>query len=253
MRNLLRLFFPMQDDPPADPPPDSDPPSRSPEGRPDWCPEKFFDPDLGVRSEQLAKGYTELEGKMRTKEEDLRASILEDIKSQAPESYEMLDLTGVEGLEVPDDVELTLTAEDPMVDWFFGFAKEQGLTQEQVNAAITGYVKTELAAMPSMQDELGKLGDHGQDRLLRVNAALEDRLEKNELAALKPLLASAETIAALEKILAVPGPGNFDSDGPGEAMSLEEIRQLQARDDYWDNPVLQKKVADAYARLYKNA
>jgi len=245
IRRILSLFLPFEDDPPPPPPP---PPG--PGERPDWCPEKFFDADTGPRTEIGFKAFTELENKLRAGKDTLKAELDAERAAGVPEKYE---LAIPEDVKIPDDIEMTLNAEDPLVDWFFGFAKEQGLTQDQVNLAIGEYVKIELAAMPNMTDEIGKLGDYGQDRLLKVQNWLGKTLDEAEMKSIAPILTSADSIAAVEKLMKASGPGSFSGDPPGDALTLEELRSMQNDKKYWQekDPAFIKKVTDGYARLYK--
>lgn len=222
-----------------------------PDGRPDWLPEKFWDDDVGVRAEPLAKSFTELEGKLRTKHDDLKAEVVAEMKAAAPEKYE---LNMPDDLKIPEGVEMDLKADDPMVDWFFGFAKENGMSQEMVDGAIKQYIEIELGAMPNMEEEIGKLGDHGQDRLLRVHNWMSGKLKPEEVAALDPLMTSAASIEALEKLMKSSGPSDFDSDNVGDALTLDELKSMQKDPKYWreKDPAFIKKVTDGYDRLYKN-
>ena len=158
-----------------------------------------------------------------------------------------------EDLQIPDNIELDFTEEDPLVNWFFGFAKEQGFSQETVNKALNEYVKIEMANMPDVGAEIEKLGDHGQDRMLRVHNWLEGRLSDTQFAAINPLLSSAAQVEALEVLMKSTGPSDFDGDGGGSPLSLEELREMQKDKRYWQekNPAFIKKVQDGYERLYK--
>lgn len=245
---------PPADAPPAGTPPAGTPPAppggSSPDGRPDWLPEKFWNPEIKQpRAEVMAKSFTELEGKLRQKEDDLKASILADIKAKAPEKYE-LKLS--DDIKVPENVNLDLTDKDPLVNWFFGFAKERGLSQEDVNLAISEYVKLELANMPDVAAEIGKLGDHGQDRLLRVHSWMETKLNKDQFAAIAPMLSNASQIEALETLMKSSSPSNFDGDGGQAALTLNELRTMQNDKRYWQekDPAFIAKVEAGYKRLY---
>lgn len=224
-----------------------------PEGKPDWLADKFWNPDLkAARTEVLGKAYNELEGKLRGKTDDIKAEIIAEMKASAPESYEV-NLS--EDLKIPENVELNLTAEDPMVEWFFGFAKENGMSQELVDKAINEYVGIELAAMPDVEAEIGKLGDHGQDRLLRVHTWMESKLSDEQFKALNPLLSSAAQVEALEILMKSSGPGDFEGDGAGPALTLAELRTMQNDKRYWQekDPAFIAKVEAGYKRLYGNA
>ncbi len=219
--------------------------------RPDWLAEKFWNPDTKApRTEILGKAYNELEGKMRGKEDEMRESIRAEMRAAAPENYEV-NLS--KDLKIPDNVELDFTSEDPMVKWFFGFAKENGMSQETVDKAINEYVGIEIANMPDVAKEIEKLGDYGQDRMLRVHNWLESSLSDEQFKQMNPLLSSATQVEALETLMKKSGPGDFEGDGGSKGLTLEELRTMQDDKRYWQtkDQAFIKKVSDGYKRLYK--
>lgn len=217
--------------------------------RPAWCPEKFYDPDIGVRQEELGKAYNELEGRIRAKTEDLREEVLADIRGNAPEKYE---LTLPEDLNVPENIKIDLDETDPLLQWFNGFAKEQGLSQEQYNEAVKVYIETEIAALPDVNAEIQKLGSNGQDRLQAVSHGLKDILSESEARLLDSMMTSAEGVGVLEKLLRISGPEDFEGDAGSSPLSLEELRAIQNKPEYWrdKDPQLIEKVTQGYKRLY---
>lgn len=237
---------------PADPVDPAKPLGGSdPEGRPDWLPEKFWNPDLKQpRAEVMAKSFTELEGKFREKTDVLKEEIYADMRAAAPEEYE-INLS--EDLKLPDNVELDFGKDDPLVSWFSSFAKEQGMSQETFDKALNEYVGIEISNMPDINSEIEKLGDHGQDRMMRVHSWMESKLSEEQLAAINPLLTSAVQVEALEVLMKSSGPSDFDGDNSGEALTLEELRTMQNDKRYWQekDPAFIKKVSEGYDRLYK--
>jgi hypothetical protein len=222
-----------------------------PEAKPDWLADKFWNPDLKApRTEILGKAYNELEGKIRGKTDDLKAEIRAEMIASAPDNYKV-NLS--EDLKIPDNVELDFSEDDPLVNWFFGFAKENGMSQELVDKALNDYVGIELAGMTDVSAEIEKLGDHGQDRMLRVHNWLESRLSDEHFAALNPNLSTATQVEALESLMKSSGPSDFEADSGGPALTLEELREMQNDPRYHreKNPAFIKKVTDGYARLYK--
>jgi len=188
---------------------------------------------------------------MRGNADVIREEIRAEMSAAAPEKYEF-NLS--EDLKIPDNVDLDFSAEDPMVDWFFGFAKENGMSQETVDKAINEYIGIELGNMTDMKGEIEKLGDHGQDRLLRVHNWLESKLSAEQLTAMNPLLNSAAQVESLEVLMKTAGPADFDADAGGAPLSLDELRSMQNDKRYWQDkdPAFIKTVSDGYARLYKN-
>jgi len=223
-----------------------------PEGRPDWLPEKFWNPDLkSPRAEVMAKSFTELEGKFREKTDVLKAEIHAEMRAGAPEEYE-INLS--EDLKLPENVELDFGKDDPLISWFSGFAKEQGMTQDTFDKALNEYVGIEVSNMPDVESEIAKLGDHGQDRLLRVHSWLESKLSADELGSLSPLLSSASQVEALEKLMKSSGPADFEGDSGSTGLTLEELRAMQndPRAYQQKDPAFLKKIEEGYKRLYKN-
>jgi hypothetical protein len=248
----MSLFVPRETnegDPPANPPADPPQGGSDPDGKPDWLPDKFYDPDTGPRVEVLAKSFTEVEGKLRANKETLAAEINAERLASTPESYE---IKLPDDLEVPEGVDITLDPEDAIATWFMGFAKENGLSQEQFDAAVAGYIKEEIAKLPDMTAEIGKLGDYGKDRVVRVNTWLEKSLEGDQLEAMKPLLTSAASVEALESLMKGHTPSDFEGDAPAEGLTLSELQAMQNDPRYWrdHDKTLIAKVKAGYERLY---
>ena len=223
-----------------------------PQARPDWLADKFWNPDLKApRTEMLGKAYNELEGKIRGKTEDFKEEIRLEMVENAPEKYEV-NLS--EELKIPENVELDFSEDDPLVSWFFGFAKENGMSQAIVDKALNDYVGIELAGMTDVTAEIEKLGDHGQDRMLRVHNWLETKLSDEQFKAINPLLSSAAQVEALEVLMKTAGPADFEGDGGGAPLSLDELREMQNDPRYWreKNAPFIKTVEEGYKRLYKN-
>lgn len=222
-----------------------------PEGKPDWLPDKFWNPEIKApRTEILAKSFNELEGKLRTKTDDLKNEIYAELRASAPEKYEINLAEDV----LPANVEFDFNEEDPLVSWFSEFAREKGLTQDEFDAAINKYVSIEVSALPDVNKEIEKLGDHGQDRLLRVHNWLDKRLSQDQFTALAPTLTSAAQIEALEALMKTTGPAQFDGDNQASPLTLEELRTMQNDPRYWrdKDPAFIKKVEAGYKRLYKD-
>jgi hypothetical protein len=128
--------------------------------RPDYYPEKFWDED-GPDVEKLAKSYAELEKKFKSG------------KHKAPEG----------DYDVSAFQDMGLEQDDPMLDQFSAWAKENGISQEAFEGMVNQYM--ELAGGEfekseyNRQQEIQKLGENAQqkiemaDRLL-MKAPLSD-------------------------------------------------------------------------------
>ena len=99
-----------------------------------------------------------------------------------------------------------------------------------------------------------KYGDRGDKMKTRIdnfikNSGITDQDILNELAFMQT---SASGVATLDYLLSLRGEPMPDDNGQSRAgvLSLEELRALQAKPEYYSDPVLQKKVEDGYKALY---
>lgn len=249
LRDTLRYFLPMEGDGDGDRLPGTGDGTGGGDGKPDWCEEKFYDADAGVRTQVLHESYTELQGKFSAGKSAYEEEVASERLANTPEKYEIVI---PDDLKVPEGVEITLKEDDPMASWFMGWAKENGLSQEAFESAVSGYIKNEVANLPSMTDEIAKLGDYGQDRIQRVNTWLEKSLSGEQFKSLSGLLTSADQVAALEVLMKGHTPGQFEGDSQTSALTLEELQNMQKDPRAWRDydKVYLKKIADGYNRLF---
>lgn len=140
--------------------------------------------------EQLEKGYAET-----TKEaQDLRTS-LNKLKVVVPESYEF-DLKSVEELKgYSIDLE-----NDPDIQAILPSFKEAGLTNDQAQKILSGYLRNFYQNVPSAEDEMKKLGEEGQ----KAVAALEkysSNMSDEDKKVFSALATSADNVRFLHKHL----------------------------------------------------
>jgi hypothetical protein len=220
------------------------------EGKPEWCPDKFYDPDVGVRSEVMAKSFGELEVKLREGKAAFQKELDDERAANVPENYE-ITLPEFEEGTVPDDVEITLKPDDPIAVWFMETAKEEGMSQETFTKYVHGYIKHEIANLPNVAEEMKKLGDYAVDRVQKVNTWLEKSLTDEHMLSLKPMLASAASVEALELLMKGHKPGDFDGE-TGQVLTYEELQTMQRDPRYWQtkDPAYIKKVQEGFQRLY---
>ena len=88
--------------------------------RPEWLPEKFNTP------EDMATSYTNLESKIGQKEEDIRASINEELEKNF---HANRPATAGE-YELPEVVDAEQANENELLQWWANEAWENGYSQE---------------------------------------------------------------------------------------------------------------------------
>jgi len=122
--------------------------------RPEWFPEKFWAKD-GPDLEKMANSYTGLEKKLSQ-------------NTKAPETYELGVLT-----------EAGLDTSDPIVDYYQGWAKENGVSQDAFNDLaskfIDGQVLSTQETQQSIEAEKKILGANA-DEIIKSNLVWADSL-----------------------------------------------------------------------------
>jgi len=156
--------------------------------RPEWMPEQFWDDENGPDLESMAKSYQELRSKMSSG------------KHKAPKDgkYDIASLT-----------DHGVSEDDPLLSEFKGFAKENGLSQDQFEQITQMYVQ-HMGDMfeqteTDKQAELAKLGRNGEKVIGSLNQWLtklgtSGALSHEEVDAIATKADSAQFINALNKI-----------------------------------------------------
>jgi len=156
--------------------------------RPEWMPEQFWDEENGPDLENLAKSYQELRAKMSSG------------KHKAPKDGKY-DISHLADHGVDED--------DDLLNEFKGFAKENGLSQDQFDqitkmymdhvGELTDKIETDKEA------EMSKLGRNGEKVVQSLNQWLtklgtSGALSHEEVDAIASKADSADYIMALNKI-----------------------------------------------------
>jgi len=235
--------------------------ATAPAQRPEYVPEKFWDPEAGkVREEQVFKSYGELERNFRSRDEEMRGKVSAELEQERlsarpekPTDYEvMLPQDYVEmGIDIP--------ADDPLVSFWQEQAHEFGLSPKQFNEALTRYVDTSLKSQPDAQAEMAKLGDTGKVRAEAVGRWAARTFQAGELEAVQNIATTADGVTALEKLMEMsqdgsgPPPGMTGTTSSSQ-MTQDELNSMMDDPRYADplkrDASYVKKVEAGFEKLY---
>lgn len=221
-------------EPPVDPPaadPPADPPSY------DWMPEQFRSED-GPDFDGFQKHYSDLAA-----EAAIRQEALSEVP-EAPDGYELAIPEDLDfgDLKIPEGFDPKLDLDDeimaPLFDELRGFLHESQLPKEagqKVMGMLAKYEASQYAKMTrESESQIKQLGPQGEQRVGRVERALETKLSAPQATALKSSLRSADAVRALETLLAprslnaqtVPGNGvDIEKMTPYERLQLANTTQ----------------------------
>jgi hypothetical protein len=232
-------------------------------GKPDFLPEKFWNPDTKAADlEGLSNSYNEMGTKIREKTDDVRNTILAeqkaDLEGRRPETSNDYEVKVPDKIasEMGEGMSFEFSDQDPMMTFWKDFSWEHGFNQEQFEEGISAYITGKFADLPNFETELGKLGENGRDRSQHVNLWAQKQLSPETYKALESFAVTADGVMALEEIMRVSGEPAFSPGGPagvGSQITLKELRQMQADPRYWDPNQIDsefiKKVDAGYEKL----
>ena len=193
-------------------------------------------------------------------QQDLRKQIGEDLSPK----------DGVYKINIPQEYKDKLKEDqnDPLYKQFCAFAKKNRISQEDFDKISAVYYKTLYDSMSNtetMSEEewlnqeaekfKAKYGDKSDKMKTRIdnfikNSGITDKDILNELAFMQTSAGGVATLDYLLSLRGEPMPEDGDSVSKTGVLSLDELRALQAKPEYYTDKTLQDKVKKGYEALY---
>jgi len=223
--------------------------------KPDFVQDKFWNKDTNeINIEELSSSYNSLEKKLGSRTEDLSKQIREDmaneVKAKVPENYE------ISMPEIPENVQMDIDPEMPLLQWWQKTAKESGLSQEQFNTGIEAFVNNEIGSLPDLDNEKQLLGENANARIEAADLWSKKNLSTDSYDAISEFASTAKGVKALEEIMKL----NKDAPIPqtetaiDAAPSLDDLRSMMKDPRYWKDgdrdQAYINKVSNSYEKYY---
>ena len=215
------------------------------QARPEWLPEKF------KTAEDLVNSYTNLEGKLGQKEEEIRNALIEELSQEAfsnrPET--------AGDYQLPETIDDEMAVDNSLLKWWSDTAFENGYSQEQFEEGINMYAEALNAGSPDYEAEVSKLGDNAEARQEAASLFANQFFEEKHLPAIERMCETADGIEALEFMMQSMKQGGPSIDGqPVSTVTQDQLNQMMLDPRYHD-PVKRDKtfiaeVDAGFKRLY---
>lgn len=225
--------------------------------KPEFVQDKFWDAERKeVNLENLASSYNALEKKLGSRTEDLSKQIRTDLEqeklSKTPEEYK------VNLPELPENVDVTVSDDMELVQWWKDTAKQNGLSQEQFDQGVNAFVNNAVATLPDVNAEMEKLGDNAKERIEASELWSKKNLSPESYSTFSSLAATAEGVKVIEEIMKltkdspIPTTPTQVSVTPNE----DDLKSMLQDPRYWDSskrdPAYVKRVTELYEKAYQN-
>ena len=216
------------------------------EDRPEWLPEKFKTP------EDLVSSYSHLESKLGKSDEDLRASIKDELHQ---EQWQDRPAT-VGDYQLPESLNEEEAVDNDLLNWWAQFSYDNGYGQEKFEAGIPKYAEAVNAGMPNLEEEHKNLGDNADARIEAVRLWADQFFDEAQYEAVERLGQSAAGIEALEKIMSKINAPSVQGDVVASSqLSEDDLRGMMNDERYWKqgsrDQAFIKQVNDGFAKLYQ--
>ena len=215
--------------------------------RPAWLPEKF------KSAEDMAESYSQLEGKISQKEEDIRTNIMKELEADA---YKDRPPTKGEYI-LPEGIDEELAKSNELLEWWADQAFENGYSQDEFAEGIEMYRKVANIGMTDPQSEMKQLRDNATERVQAVEMWSNKFFSPEQHAEIANLCATAEGVKAMETVMnALKGSSVLPNTEVAPNLSEENLRSMMADERYWNvakrDPAYVAQVDDGFKKLYKS-
>mgnify|MGYP005987771785 FL=1 len=194
--------------------------------RPEGLPEKFKTWD------DMVKSYSELESWKGKKEEDIKATVLQELETEA---YANRPASSGD-YQIPEILDEAEAATNPLLKWWADYSWENGLSQDEFNEGIVKWAEHTGSNQPDLEQVKKDLGDNANARVeaaqLFVNKFFPEELRD----VVAELGTSAEGIKALELIQRSMQQSTPNSQATAPAKQTIEDLMAKMRDPRYYDP-----------------
>ena len=211
--------------------------------RPEWLPENY------KSGEDLAKAYKELESKLGTKEEDLRAQFKEEFEST--QNAERPASAGEYSL--PDFVDDEAAVDNELLKWWAEQSFDNGFGQDKFEKGIEMYLQTMEAAAPDLDAEAAKLGENADQRIESASMFATKFFPSETMPAIERMMETHEGVIAMEAIQEAMKDGTFTGEAnPAAGLSEDSLKEMMQDPRYWskNDPAFVRQVEAGFKKLY---
>lgn len=225
--------------------------------KPEFIQDKFWDTERNeVNLENLASSYNSLEKKLGSRTEDLSKQIREDLEMEklksAPEEYK------VNLPELPENVDVSVSDDMEIVQWWKETAKKNGLSQDQFDQGVEMFVNNAIATLPDMNAEMQKLGDNAKERVEAAELWSKKNLSPESYQTFSSVASTAEGVKVIEEIMKMTkdSPMPTTPTQVSVAPNLQDLKSMINDPRYYDSnrrdPAYVKRVEELFEKAYQN-
>jgi len=224
--------------------------------KPEFVQDKFWDADRKeVNLENLASSYNALEKKLGSRTEDLSKQVRQDLEQErlgkVPEEYK------VNVPELPENVDVSVSEDMEIVQWWKDTAKQNGLSQEQFDEGVKVFIDNAMATLPDVNAEMEKLGDNSKERVEAAELWSKKNLSPEAYNTFSSVASTAEGVKAIEEIMKMTKDSPMPTTPTQVSVTpdLVDLKSMMNDPRYYDSNKRDdgyvKRVTELYEKAYQ--
>ena len=219
--------------------------------KPEYVQDKFWDVDRKeVNLENLSSSYNALEKKLGSRTEDLSKQIRQDMELErlknAPEAYK------VNLPELPENVDVSVSDDMEIVQWWKETAKKNCLSQYQFDEGVSMFINNAVSALPDINAEMQNLGDNAKERIEASELWSKKNLSPSAYSTFSSIAATADGVKAIEEIMKLTKDSTIPTTPTQLSVTpdLQDLKSMMNDPKYFDSnqrdPSYVKRVTELY-------
>tara|TARA_R100000900_G_scaffold51817_1_gene41441 strand:+ start:3746 stop:4492 length:747 start_codon:yes stop_codon:yes gene_type:complete len=224
--------------------------------KPEYVQDKFWDADRKeVNLENLASSYNALEKKLGSRTEDLSKQVRQDLEQErlgkVPEEYK------VNVPELPENVDVSVSDDMEIVQWWKETAKQNGLSQEQFDEGVKVFIDNAMATLPDVNAEMQKLGDNSKERVEAAELWSKKNLSPEAYNTFSSIASTAEGVKAIEEIMKMTKDSPMPTTPTQVSVTPDfaDLKSMMNDPRYYDSnkrdDAYIKRVTELYEKAYE--
>jgi hypothetical protein len=224
--------------------------------KPEFVQDKFWDADRKeVNLENLASSYNALEKKLGSRTEDLSKQVRQDLEQErlgkVPEEYK------VNVPELPENVDVSVSEDMEIVQWWKDTAKQNGLSQEQFDEGVKVFIDNAMATLPDVNAEMQKLGDNSKERVEAAELWSKKNLSPEAYSTFSSIASTADGVKAIEEIMKMTKDSPMPTTPTQVSVTpdLGDLKSMMNDPRYYDSNKRDdsyiKRVTELYEKAYE--
>jgi hypothetical protein len=224
--------------------------------KPEFVQDKFWDADRKeVNLENLASSYNALEKKLGSRTEDLSKQVRQDLEQErlgkVPEEYK------INVPELPENVDVSVSEDMEIVQWWKDTAKQNGLSQEQFDEGVKVFIDNAMATLPDVNVEMQKLGDNSKERVEAAELWSKKNLSPEAYSTFSSIASTADGVKAIEEIMKMTKDSPMPTTPTQVSVTpdLGDLKSMMNDPRYYDSNKRDdsyiKRVTELYEKAYE--